>query len=726
MANTRPTAELSFDVADELGRIDKHGFGFDWTFPADRQQRPSERRSFSPLWKLDGCEIVPGLDLLGLQGTALPEDQSLDDWSFPVGTSGRYGNWRLERPDSNPSVTWLSYTRSEPNERGVAVRGAPETAPRYCVHLIDFVPPPSQTLEVSTIIELRGVGEEDAISYRLKIPHQSAAAKWPTLSYAEGAIDDSTTWTQVDRMERVAAMSAGLETRPRRRSVWIESTDGCLVIMYGDLKEPWIYRPDAFAIPTAGLVAVEFEGHAGMANLAQIVYPETGTAEPYRSASRPTFIDAAAGTYKWSESFYSNGTVGVEESIGGGPETWFTRPIITLTRGDSVNDRPLVSVVHEVRDATLSAPRSDPKTTQTQATAMVAADKDPAELQSLTWRRTWRRGWTFSANLRDPHGIWAAYLKPNMPVDITAGWAGLKTAIMKGYIERPKAVKQATREQGITPTWRISGRDFIGARMQGKKYMLWPCSPLSDGPPSRVNGRWYLDEWAQWWLTRCGFGGTFTCPADYEVRAIDDQGVKELAWDFDQETEVHKGLDAVFRSMGLSPLSVDTSGNLYTEEDAIYSSADFTLDESTATGDDLINRVKAEVEDDDFRNFIVALAKDGTAHVAFDEDSIADETDDFFIADVWMEILSADDARDPEVQAAVRLTQAMRTKRLFKWTRDLKTDLPPGSWVDVTVPNVGVPANTIYRVIQDQGNQQAGNMNAKSTFWLELKYEVAS
>ena len=313
-----------------------------------------------------------------------------------------------------------------------------------------------------------------------------------------------------------------------------------------------------------------------------------------------------------------------------------------------------------------------------------------------------------------------------MPVDITAGWSGDQNAVMKAYIEKPSAVKQAGREQGLTPTWRVRGKDFVAARMQGKKYMLWPCSPLSDGPSARADGRWYLDEWAQWWLTRCGFGGTFTCPSGIEVRAIHQAGAKELAFDFDQETEVHKGLDLVFRSLGLTPLGVDTSGNLYTEEDETYSAADFTLDESTATGDDRIERVNASVEDDDFRNFVATLAKDGTAHVAYDEDSIATPGDAFFLGDIWMEILGADDTRNPEVQAAVRLTEAMRTRRLFKWTRDLKTDLPPGSWVDVTVPNVGVPAGTVYRVIQDEGNQQAGNLNATSTFWLELQYEAAT
>jgi hypothetical protein len=713
----RPTAELAFDVADVNGRINQWGFGYDWMFKAERQERPSGREAFEPIWEMNNCQIIPGLDLLALQGNLPVRDMDLAFWSFTHGEN----YWALERPDSYPRALWLSYKRSEPDTKGLAVSNV-SVAPRFGVHLIDFVPPPNQTEQVFTAIELRSIGDD--VNYRLELPLHSETKKYPELYYSEGAVDDNTDWILRDRLERTDYASSARDTRILRRSVSFEETDGCILITFSGISEPWIFRPRALERPTAGFVAVEFKGHAGMLNSVDIEYPTSGWARPYERKEWPIVINPTT-SYKWSESFYSNGTVTVLEDTEIVDGSWESRPVITLTRTDKYN-RPLVSVVHEIHDATLTDPRSDPKSTQTQATAMAAIGKDPAELQSLTYRRFLRRGWSFSATLRDPHRIWGAYLKPNMQVAISAGWSGSHNAIMVGYIERPKVDRQARREQGITPVYTIKGVDFIGARMQAKKFMLWPCSPLSDGPPTRTAGQWYLDEWGQWWLTRCGFGGTFTCPTGIEVKAIDQEGAKELPWDFDQRTEVVKGLDQVFKAHGLTPLGVDANGDLYTEDDVGYTAPpDFELNEATATGDDVIELVHMDVEDKDFRNLVAAIDRDRNVWAAWDEDSTSTPGDDYYIGDQWMQVISADDGSDPGAQADQRLTEAMRTRRLVKWTRNLKTDLPPGSWVNVNIDDIGIAANTVMRVIQDEGRLTAGDLNAKSVFLCELQAEVA-
>ena len=72
------TARLIFDNADRYGYPAQFGYGRDWVFPASRQQHPSAEGTWQPQWAHSDTEIIPGLDLLGLRGTAIPANQSLD------------------------------------------------------------------------------------------------------------------------------------------------------------------------------------------------------------------------------------------------------------------------------------------------------------------------------------------------------------------------------------------------------------------------------------------------------------------------------------------------------------------------------------------------------------------------------------------------------------------------------------------------------------------------
>lgn len=694
--NVHPEAELTFEPAHADGRVAQWGAGYDWRFLARRQDEATQRTGFSPEWEHDGTEIVPGLDVLTLKGTAGLEDMVSDEWSIHEGQ----GYWRLEKPDWGKGKWWWSYKDGRANRIGTIVADY-QVSPRHAFYTIEFPPPADQTSRVVTVLALLG----DPYGYGIYLPSHDPDYKFPTLY--RGHIGD---WTEVDVFDRVDAADGALVSQVRRRVVWIEETDGALVIRMSGASEPWIYKtPDDYPIPTACWPAVSFEGHCGMFNTPRIWYPDeernTGTCTSRKWFPVPSYVNWTpnwkTATREGDESYVDVTALQLGNEV---------KPEIELTNLGS-HDRPVVYVVHQYHEATLTSPVVDQVNTQTRATSLLGAGQDSAELIELSWTRELWRPWTFEALIRDPHDYWSARLKKNALVTVRGGWDGSLSQIMVGYLReaKPEFIKE---ENGAVLGWRLLGADYITARLMGKKFTVEPCSPEG----------WDLAEYCEWWLGRCGVPSNLMSFTNVPSVTVRRTKLKDRPWEFTHDTPIVKALDDLLLAHGCHPLAITNLGVIYSGLDTGYGgSPDYTLDQSVKTADEHIRLLHSDIDDTDFRNCTGVVDDSGTLYVAIDTDSVQDDSDDKYTGDDWWEVEQLNDAQNPYARLVELHRDRLKSSRVAVWGRPLDTTLEPGDYVLCQVNTDIIPNNAVMRVNKDHAVLRPAAMSADVDYTMEME-----
>ena len=693
-----PSYTLVFDNSNADGCVNKWGHGYTWEFLSERQDAGTSAESFSPKWLLSNCEIIPGLNAVSLLGYSPPQNHVLSGWTAEEGS----GYWRIDYPDAWPRASWLSYIDSRAGHLGRILSSA-DYAPRLCIHLIEFSPPGDQTLELAyTAIDLIGDGTASS-GYRIALPlhSQGQAGKYPQLGHGQ---PDS--FEIVDEFQRADGMS-GQAGGIQRRRVWIEYRAGLLIVRCDGWSEPWIYEPESGHDPVAGPVAVQFYGHAGLCNVAPIYYPEDGYATPAQYRTIPDrYVSGSAGLtdqfgVALEGEFVTNWVITSQWPDGDAGSRY--RPRLEMSRIDATSS-PLVMAIHDQFDTEFSIGDSSPVSTQERA----ATAADPAECIALSWKRNLHRDWSFRATFRDPNNYWVDYLKPGMKCTISAGIGGAEHQLMVGYIGRPTVARQAGAERGDVPYVEIEGRDYILARLAGKKFMRAQPSPVG----------WDLAHWAEAVL------GNANCTAERVFATtgviVEQSGRKALQHTFRADDDLVLSLDKIFALYNWVPLSINAEGEVWSGPEVTYGGTpDFVLNEATATGDDRIERIEVSFQDDNFRNAVgVVGALDALAEIV-DLDSVQNAESENFIGDDAWGMERADDNADPDTRAASLLDLWLNRRRMLKWTREAATSLAPGMFVEVTVGNLGVPAGTLFRIVGDEGNIDMNYSRGTSTFYCE-------
>ena len=181
-------------------------------------------------------------------------------------------------------------------------------------------------------------------------------------------------------------------------------------------------------------------------------------------------------------------------------------------------------------------------------------------------------------------------------------------------------------------------------------------------------------------------------------------------------------IDEVLTAYGWSPLSITTAGNIETGHEPAYSGTpDFTLDASTATGGDIIRDITATVDDANIANLASVLDGQGVAWDAYDPDSWTNPGADNFIGDLWHAALVDRDTPTPGLRAQILLASRMKRRQVVEWTREVWADIEPGHFVKVKVPNIGVPDDTVMRVLIEQGNVDFDAQDGQSTYTCEIE-----
>jgi hypothetical protein len=721
MPTIRPDADLTFNFPDFDGRKELWGYGYDWLFQAEREDRPTDPSKWIPTWALNNTTIIPGLDILTLAGYAVPGNMVLADWSFASSTQRNSqglsedasDRWRLERPSGRPRVDYLSWPISSAGSFGRAVSSA-AYHPNAAFRLVEFAPPEDEGDAAYTAVEFLGGHRIWTMGYRIYLPvHTGSGTNRPILY--RGAPGN---WEAVDECNTTATGLQTVEDEDfKRRVIWIEyvkaripsnyasgdpleppeiTSPGVFVIWMSGMRKPWIYeiptQPGGYAPyfyePQIGPVAVEFGDHAAMVNVKEITWAPTGDAEPFEYLRwDPRFNDIPAPGYTTSHD-EGGGTVSVADAVDAEGRH---RPKITLT--GSPNSRPLVYVVHQHQDPTFSADRTLPNPMSTRAATLKGSGDDYTELRKVTWNRGLYRNWRMTAEIADVEAYWVGELTPNQQVDLTIGWdTGPDWTMMRGYVTQKPELDPAVR-QGESATITVQAADWIMTR-GAKHYMVHPCSPEG----------WDLRDWVAWWLKRAGFNGVFTGVTGVQVAR---NKRKELAWDFSHRTNIVQGIDQVLKAHDFTPLQVTVNGALKFEREPKWTSGDtpdWTLDESTK-GDDQIQYLGSEFDYSQMANWVGVGTGGRFVYPAWDLGSIQTPADDDFIGDDWqrIEVDASLSVTQAQARAQQILEESMRGRQLVRWTRESTGAYKPGDFVKVITTGVGIPANSVFKVLEDQG-----------------------
>jgi len=241
----------------------------------------------------------------------------------------------------------------------------------------------------------------------------------------------------------------------------------------------------------------------------------------------------------------------------------------------------------------------------------------------------------------------------------------------------------------------IEGRDYITARLVGRKTMAWHGSPVG----------WGFAQWFRYVLRRAGV-------PDALISVVDDGYVMEAMperwhgrYEFGNDVEVVAALDEVVRARGWE-WGVNELGQLWAGAEAVYSGVpDFVLDDEAASDEDRIVAVEAERAAEGFRNYVAVFgARDGAeAAIWHDEASHHDPEAASFIGDDWWEVLVAPDERDPVLVAWQMLQEARKWRCDVVWETAGKPGLRPGKFVEVRTAGLGVPEGTVFQIREDVG-----------------------
>ena len=687
----RPTGTLVIDNAHADGTPLLFGAGYDWTFESEREEIALDPEAWASKWIHSDTEVIPGINALSLRAFPNVGDMLAEEWTAEIDAP----HWRTERPGAFPRRAWWSYTNATQGSSGRMVSSL-IMQPRVAFHNIEFEAPfdVDQDNPPQSYFELLGGYDADStlaspvVSYRLVLAAHGDVEKYPLLYRSI----DGGTWTLVDQLDRNDASLSGATDGKLYRTIWMQLFDGQLLIRLSGAAQPWIYKPETGPpedpdryLPQKGPIAVQFKNHAAMFHAAALRYPATGSATPRVALTWPSWVNR---TVAYVGSFGGEGSVTATEDKPG----WYeSKPIITLTRAGGVQRTPLVYVVHEKRDASPGPGSSASESMRTRSATLKAASTDHVELVELSYRRRFPRDFRFNATIRDPNDYWADKIRENMKVEITAGWQETENAIMTGYIMDPGFKREADQERGETSLLRITGSGWIMGRFHEKKPMLFPASPEG----------WDLAEWIEWLLARAGFAGSTSFPSGVTVSR---QFVKRLQHRFSHDTQMLAGIDAVCKSIGWMPIREKADGSISGGTWPVYSGTpDYTLDEATNTGDDRIEEIETKHDDSARRNFLGVVVSDQSLAIAFDEASMTTPGADDFLGDWFAEVLSLPDATNPLAYAQRELIRRQQKRRVLRWTRPLLTSVEPGEFVKVTVDNVGVPADTVMQIIEDEG-----------------------
>lgn len=546
--------------------------------------------------------------------------------------------------------------------------------------------------------------------------------------------------------------------------LWFELLDGAWVIRRLGVDNAWVIRPrTCWPIPMGRLV-ISIVGLPCKLYAAEIEYPATSsvTARPWLLLNDQLYNVTAADrtwhNHAWKPNSYWNVRTTAETgqtgeldrdclnaclatyeacitAAGNDPDAIQACIVAYNTCTEACG---LVGNVEITAKTTFSYSHTDAKHSCPLcyvATMKIAAHRQAAnssavsltgsqDVQSLSYSLNARgRGQSATISVRDTAGSRA--WKGQELVTVSIGKHGdTKAQKFEGHIGDLERTRDGSREIGATAYISLPVQDPIDARL-AKKYMAWVTAAGGDNL-----ARWVYDvlynagEPASRLTDILAMIGTANDPVIPLGLPQDEQGFA-----FDPTAAVPDAFDQVVGSMGREwGWNAETGQYFLRVRPSYGGTADWTLDDDTATAADFAWMVEHTSSREEFRNYLLLIVATGGRDQTVlwpDQDSHLDSSASNFVGcDLWEVIRESDMATGLEA-AWRRWNDLGEMPSRIRWSMTPDTSLGPSKFVQVQVSKMNITTDAIYRIVEEEGDMP-DRFSARQTLTAELYFPLTT
>ncbi len=630
------------------------------------------------VWKTDSVTAIAKLNAVILACHAGSSNMDLAEWTQDSGL------WKEVVP-LGWQRRWLKFYDASADAAGVitSLSAFPQN-PSWCCRFLRAQVPYGQVDPVELSITLNALG---TVQYKVSIRQDTDIAVYdhyyPILYKST---DSGATWEAVDMFQRDDAARWANSAFERVEWIYCRFVPDCLIFNLGDLAEQWIYYEPGLDIPE-GSVRVSVSGGQTAIFLHPATYVQTGTIERLQRLLLPELV--ADNTYQQTwliEDRRANGNSLCSLETDG----TYVWPKIVLGANTPYYHTPVAYRMQVTRPAVHDAAVDTVLFDNT-----TIGDKGKLEELEVTVAKDWR-GSSFRARIRTATGADEYSFRGNEKAAVSTWLDDTVAPIvpvlqMTGYLDSPDYRRNT---DPLIPL-EIAGRDLF-CRLGNKA--AW-------GLPSFAG--WLLsDAWTWLFHERANLPESLLAiDADaYDYELPNPYG--DLILKYDATATIINVADQLAAAANRE-WGVNQSGQVFLRPlgSVQYSGVpDYTLDETTVTQKDHIAFVELTHDLFRSRNHFLVLGTNADGHQVLathrSTDSVTDPSADPFFGDDWWEVRNAADGADPRLTAASLADELLRDTKFLKWQTYGKDNLFPDMYVAVRVGHLGVPADTVFRVVE--------------------------
>lgn len=593
-----------------------------------------------------------------------------------------------------------------------------------------FGPIPEQHAEKS-MFRLQFRGGDMTGGYQITVPHPEAIPRdvqdsdgsssnpsWrvPTLWGNSGAVGAE--WSVIDHMDKEDYQGAGGSRTFKRLTV---ETDGSWLLVQFE-NSLWAYngakwrdkagRVHSFNLDEC-LVDIGVTGCTFQFCMERLEYPpatglvdrstdgsdEPVTAKPREWVTVDPTIYVPTPTYYFMYRAPEDTSISVTQDDDS--TTAKERPVVEFSNTDKHKFAALFGV-HDVHESEFTTPPESP-------TTISSCDNPAFQLVSASGFVTEDyRGATFQATIEAAADQTVQIPQTNSKIqaavqllDSSEGHTSYDEQVWRvmftGYT-LPSTRREVGKRVGAA-IHHVEAQTLDEARL-AKKPMGWHCRyddwPVDQAFTTILNLAGVHDDLISIdpTITEASMGDAYYLPG-----GSTDKPAFGFAPDADVVEALDKIADARNLQWGINPL-----GAVFLQPQPTYGGTpDFVLDDASADASDAISSAEAATTPDDFINLlqvVTGVEPNRQGIMLIDVPSIATDSADDFLGDVWAKYVVDDQADDANRLAAQVWSEHHRYKRTLVWETQFHAgEIKPGDYVEVSLDDLDIPDGTIYKVI---------------------------
>lgn len=687
MANIRPVARLTMDVAGVDGLIDTNGhhFGRNWEAAGGAD------------WMLKDAEVIPAMKAIAPRAVVQWSNMALGDWAIDSGEDF----WVETRPAvSQPRCRFLHFIQSEKHSGGEVI-SSDDFRPGVYFRLVRFMPIDGETQPPFV-----------ALGFKSTVGGANYAITLPFGDRTEAAETEHLQWPRVYRYDTTPDLSAPLAELQMAsttltdgssvlvQDVAVEQLDEYLRVLISGYDE-WIVPTGEHPL-TRSTLSVAFARQAGMFNVQEIKWVSPAVAVPVRRVAIPSWMsnDSEFGIVGHQPEETTIAVTEDADPLDGASQ----RPVVTFTASTSApypEQRPVFYRVHQATRPVVTTVESSPKTL--------------SKVLAVRWQRdnSWRHS-NISATFRDFDATVA--LKPNMQVSFGIEWDGggnppVPATRMRCYVDGPERSYDGAQYYGkAQPELRAS--DHISAQLSEVKFVRRLCS----------FEQWTASAIFIYMLQCCGVDSSLIAVSgdiDSSYRLPRGNPPWEPEWLFGSDYGVVQMLDYIMVDTFGLQWGWGSNGYFLRQRPEYAGTPDWTIDIGSEHPDEIVQQFRVSKQLGDFRNYIMSDSPEG-AVVVGDVDSLRDDMAHNYIADDRWSVLTA---ATTQQQALEQANAEYLRRQAWGHTVEIRTEylgLAPDKFVRIlNHPDPDIGDRSIWRVLSESGESTGFDCGVSYTLGYE-------